>query len=548
MTSGPILTRLPRPNALTALCAAALSACVLAACGSSSPVVPPHPPQRPGAPLQSIFEDEHLLHADPSAALTQFKALGADRIRVFIQWNDVAPDPTSKVAPRFNASDPAAYPPAGWVIYDEIVRDAAAIGMPLDVTVGAPPPLWAAGPGAPHGAQRAAVWRPSAHDFGEFMTALGTRYSGHYTPPGASSPLPRVNFWAIWNEPNYGTYLAPQAIDDSRVEVAPRLYRHLVDDAWRALVATGHGPSTDTVLIGETAPRGLSGPAPGGKTYPGNFSGMMPLRFIRALYCVDASFAPLRGEQARLRGCPATAAASALFVARNPALFQAGGFADHPYPDAEAPTVPTTSEPDYADFAALGNLGRTLDRAAAAYGQHVQLPIYSTEFGYYTNPPFAGGLPIALAGKYLNESEYLSWINPRIRSYDQFLLVDPPVDESSFTTGLEFVNGQPKPSLAAYRMPIWLPVTSAPKGSDLQVWGAARPIGVAVPLKGSRQRIQIQLQQPGQGFRTVLTRAVGGVHGYFDVDVRFPGSGSVRLAWRSGKTFYYSRVVGIELR
>ncbi len=95
----------------------------------------------------------------------------------------------------------------------------------------------------------------------------------------------------------------------------------MVDAAWTALQQTGHGG--DTILFGELAPAGIhSGSI-------GNFNSMPPLRFLRALYCVDAAYKPLTGEQAALRGCPTTAAASARFAAQNPALFHASGIAVH---------------------------------------------------------------------------------------------------------------------------------------------------------------------------------------------------------------------------
>jgi hypothetical protein len=370
---------------------------------------------------------------------------------------------------------------------------------------------------------------------------VGTRYSGHYTPPGQHTPLPRVGFWSIWNEPNYGPYLAPQAIDHSTVEVSPMLYRGLLDAAWSALAATGHGPRTDTVLIGETAPRGQSGP-----NLPGNFAGMFPLRFVRALYCVDAGFRPLRGTAATRRGCPATAAASARFPAEHPALFRAGGFADHPYPDLLPPNVPTIGAPDAADFAGLGKLERTLDRAAAAYGRHPKLAVYNTEFGYRTDPPIQGDVPLATAARYLNQAEYLSWLDPRIASTDQYLLTDPPGNGlSAFVTGLEFANGTPKPYVFdAYRMPLYLPRTSASRGSSLQVWGCVRPVG-DLPRHAAGQRVAIQFARAGtQRYRTVRTVALSDPHGYFEVPVQFPGSGIVRLAWHG----LHSRPQPIRLR
>jgi hypothetical protein len=495
--------------------------------------------------MRSIFEDESLLHADPARALATFQRLGVDTVRVYIAWDDIAPDPDSPTVPAFDAVDPAAYPAAAWTLYDTIVRDAAARGIGIDLTVGSPPPLWAADRASMPPTRNCPChqWMPSARDFGAFMRAVGIRYSGHYVPPGASRPLPRVHFWSIWNEPNYGPYLAPQAVEHSTVEVAPRLYRNLLDAAWAALGATGHGPSTDTVLIGETAPRGIVG-----ERFPGNFSGMVPLRFIRALYCVGEDMKPLRGSAAAARGCPATASGSAGFTAAHPALFQATGFADHPYPDSLPPTVRTAGQPDYADFAALGNLERTLDAAAAAYGSHAHLPIYSTEFGYRTNPPFPGGLAPPLAAAYMNRAEYLSWRDGRIRSYDQYLLQDPPGSQTGFPTGLVYSSGVPKPSLAAYRMPLWLPVTRASHGTALQVWGGVRPAGFVARRTGRAQQVEIEFAATGsQTFRPVKSVTLTDPHGYFDVAVTFPGSGRVRLAWAGSGPHLHSRAQTITL-
>ncbi len=497
---------------------------LLSACGSSGP--PPLPHRFPSN-LQSIIEDQGLLQTNPAATLATFQRLGVDRVRVYVDWAQIAPDPNSRTEPTFDAADPAAYPAANWATFDEIIRDAAALRIGIDMTVGSPAPLWATGTGAPATSIHKDVWMPSAGDFGAFIRALGTRYSGRYVPPGASAPLPRVDFWSIWNEPNYGPYLAPQAIDDSKIEVSPRLYRGLLDAAWSALGATGHRPATDTILIGETAPRGINS-----GNHPGNFSGMVPLRFIRALYCVDRNFRPLVGTAAAQRGCPATASASASFKAENPALFEASGFADHPYQDALAPDDGAGDEPGDADFSALGDLERTLDRSAAAYGSDVQLPIYSTEFGY-SSPTFVSGAQAAI---YMNQAEYLSWLNKRIRSYEQYLLVDPPAD-SAFDTGLIAADGKPKPTLAAYRMPLWLPVTNAAAGGSLVVWGCVRPAPYYARITGRRQQVEVQFARAGGAFRTLRTVSLRDPHGYFVLDVKFPASGEVRLAWSgSGPT------------
>jgi hypothetical protein len=531
----------PRLAALLMLLCLAL---LIGGCGSRAVTV-----TRPAKlPLMSILQDDAVLQSNPAAILGPMHALGIQAVRTDVFWSHLAPDSASAKKPSFDASNPADYPASTWAVYDAIVRDAAADGIKVLFTVTGPGPLWAAGSDMPHTKNcPCGQWEPNGSDFEAFVHALGTRYSGHYVPPGASRPLPRVSFWSLWNEPNYGPNLAPQAIDHSKVEVSPRLYRGLLDAAWTGLQSSGHTSHTDTILIGETAPRGLTGP-----NLPGNFSGMVPLRFIRALYCVGSSYQPLRGSAASLRACPTTAAASRRFVAQNPGLFKASGWADHPYPDLLPPDVitPPPVGTDYADFAAIGNLEPSLDRAAAAYGQHPKLPIYSTEFAYKTDPPLAGWLRLPTAARYLNQGEYLSWLNPRIRSYDQYLLLDPPLASGSqFDTGLEFSSGAPKPDVyAAYRMPLWLPVTHGRRGSHLQVWGCVRPTDAVRRLTGRRQEVTVQFAPTGGGYRNLRTITLhGGSDCYFEDPVRFPSSGSVRLSWTASGHAIHSRVQTIRL-
>jgi hypothetical protein len=519
--------------ALVALAALIL---LLLSGSSSSPSSPSSPVLHPRkiGPI-SIFEADSQIDAAPVGTLELLRSLGVDRVRVFVPWGElpgrpsIAPDPSSKRAPSgFDAADPAAYPASGWAMYDAIDRASARTGVGVYFELGSPPPLWAAGPGAPRGTNPHPQWRPSAQQYGSFVHAIAQRYSGGYTPPGASSPLPRIDFWGIWNEPNYGVDLAPQAVDDSKVEVSPALYRGMLDAAWTALQATGHGQ--DTILIGELAPRGITT-----GNNPGNFSGMVPLRFVRALYCVDSSYRPLRGAAATARGCPATATGSAEFEHTNPALFRASGYAIHPYPQAAAPDVTTPNEPDYADLPALGNLEASLDRAVEAYGSDKRFSLYSTEYGYKTNPPYSGGVPIATAAGYENWAEYLSWRDPRVLSYDQYLLSDPSgTSGSDFATGIEFADGTPKPTLFdAYRMPLYLPKTSASSAKQaLEVWGCVRPALQARQLTNRVQHVEIQLQRaPGGQFTRIARIAIRDPHGYFDVARRFPASGAVRLRW-----------------
>lgn len=523
------LRRSARLTALGALCALALSAC-----GSS----PRHFTIR-RAPLISIFEAPLQLAATPGPTLDLLRRLGVDDVRVVLRWSTVAPAPSSRHKPkRFNAAAPGAYPPAGWSVYDAIIRAAAArhVGVLLDIS--GPAPIWASGRRAPAGGVPG-VWKPSAGEFRLFARAVGIRYSGHYRPVGADSPLPRVSFWSVWNEPNLGeANLAPQTLPKTRVESSPRMYRALLDAAWTSLQQTGH--SRDTILMGELAPYGVE------VMNPGNFGYMVPMRFVRALYCVDASLHPLRGSAAAQRGCPTTAAGSSQFAAENPALFQASGFAVHPYPSvATPPNVVLPDGPDFVYLATLPRLERFLDSVTRLYGHARQLVLYSTEYGYFTNPPLSGAASPQLAASYLNWAEYLTWRTPRLRSFDQYLLVDPqPGGPSNFVTGLEFFGGAPKPSYAAFRLPIYLPATRQRSGQSLEVWGCVRP---AHYIRHPRA-VRIELQAEGRGaFKTVASIPLTDHDGYFDTSVKFPASGRVRLAWSypGGQTIQ-SRLVAIR--
>jgi hypothetical protein len=63
---------------------------------------------------ESTFQDDALLvygtPSEQSNALDIMKALGADRVRVTVNWRLVAPDPDSTTKPKFDAADPNGRP------------------------------------------------------------------------------------------------------------------------------------------------------------------------------------------------------------------------------------------------------------------------------------------------------------------------------------------------------------------------------------------------------------------------------------------------------
>ena len=464
------------------------------------------------------------LYSNSGPNMDLLQRLGVGFVRLDMNWATVAPGASSRHKPAFDARDPNAYP--AMANYDALLRGLAARHIGVDLALVGRPPFWAEGPGAPSPGKQS-QWKPNAADYADFVHAVGTRYSGHFTPQGASHPLPRINFWSVWNEPNIGTNLAPETPHlGSDVEVAPGLYRGLINAAWTSLHATGHG--NDRILIGELAPAGARF-----KGAPGPIGAMAPLRFLRALYCVDANYQKLTGTQASERGCPVTAAASAQFAAQNPGLFKASGLAVHPYSFTSLPpNVRIPDEPDYAELAAVPTLESTLDRLQQAYGSSEKFPIWSTEFGYITNPPNDQyTITPARAAYYLNWAEYMTWQDPRIKSFDQFLINDPP-GTTVFSTGLMTATGAPKPALDAFRMPLYLPRTSGTAKQPLLVWGDVRPAPAAARHTHHGQQVQIQFKPASGGKFTTLTEVpLSDPHGYFEIRQAFPSSGSVRLRW-----------------
>jgi hypothetical protein len=484
----------------------------------------------------SMFQDDPAIESNPQYALGQVRQLGGTMVKLWLNWSQVAPARYSRRPPRhFNASNPSAYPRGAWNVYDRVVRDAAAKGIGVNFDIGIGAPIWATGPGAPRDGQHHFNWEPSPSAFGAFVRAAARRYSGTFRPSGSSTPLPRVSFWSIWNEPNLGFQLAPQGVPGHlRIENSGRLYRGLLNAAWTALHQTGHGQ--DTILMGDLGPRGNS--------FFGVFSSMKPLQFLRALYCVDSHYRQLRGSAAALRGCPTTARASRRFRAQNPALFSASGLALHFWSRWYAPNVDFEHDPDYAGLPQIPHVQKILDTLQRAYRSNKKLSIYNTEYGYLTDPPNPDvgypGHPFpspATAAAWLNWAEYLEWKNPRIQSFAQYVLADSPSltpgPYTGWSSGLITYKGEQKPTYGAWRMPLYLPSTSTYQGGSLEVWGCLRPARYAITETGQGQTAQIQFAPSGSSdYTTVATAGVNDPNNcYFDRRIQFPGSGTVRVQW-----------------
>lgn len=410
-----------------------------------------------------------ILNGAPEAALDEVAALGASAIRIQLAWNQVAPDPTSATAPAFNATDPNAYPPGAWAVYDRAIDAARARGLKVLLTITGGAPRWAT---ARH---RDFLTSPSATAFGRFATAVGRRYGA------------KVSWWSIWNEPNLGKLLKP-----IKGLASARIYRQLYLKAYSGL-RTAHVGAP--ILLGELAPRG---------NHYRDIGTIAPLRFLRAVLCLDGRY------RRAGRGC-----------ARVPTQ----GLAIHPYTTAAGPRF-VPPNPDDITIAVLSRLTSALDRAAAAGALARRLPVYVTEFGVQSYPDRVFGVSLAQQADYRSLGEYLTWRNPRVRSFSQYLLRDDPTNaggHSAFESGLFLYQGyRPKPSLEGFRLPL---VVVAGRGGRGTLWGFVRPAhGVAGALS-------LQFADPHHGWRTLGVQRYG-ASGYWTRRVTTRPGRAWRVRWR----------------
>ncbi|HVS28317.1 MAG TPA: alpha-amylase family protein [Solirubrobacteraceae bacterium] len=459
------------------------------------------------ATQESIFQDGARLEdadaATQAHALDLLKGLGVDTVHALVIWSHYAPSPDAAAKPSFNAGDPAAYPTGVFDKLDSLVKQATARGIGVILTPTSPIPSWASdckGSIAKRFGKFQACL-PNATAFEDFVTAVGKRYTGSF------AGLPRVTRWSIWNEPNIRGWLAPQFAKSGKQVVfgAAIRYRALALAGISGLHAAGHG--ADQVMIAELAPIGV---------LKGNASShaAAPEGFLREVFCLNGRGKAYHGTIAKTHGCkPAP-------------RFAINAITHHPYTRGGSQPPDQKPAPGEITLAKIDRLYRVLGQAARARRIPAQLPVYFTEYGFQTDPPDTiFGLPLDKQSLYLNESDYVAWLDPRIHGVGQYLINDDGA-LGGFQTGLQFADGTPKPSLAAYKLPIFV-ISS---GGKITVFGQVRP-------GGEGETLQIQ-NDAGGAFQPVQAVQTG-PRGYFNVAV--PDlSGQWRLAWTTaaGQTFY----------
>jgi hypothetical protein len=483
-------------------------------------------PARASPTQESLVEDERqMLQSGPAVlaqALDDTVVLGADGVRAVVRWRDFAPAPDAARRPAgFDPGDPRDYEPERWDPLDDLVRGTAARGLSLLLSPSTPTPAWASGCQGPVSVRR--VCAPDAREYGAFLRALGRRYSGTYADENQDrAALPRVRRWSFGNEPNQASWLRPQQARRGGLvySSAAVFYRRLVRAGIAALRAGGHG--RDQILLGETSPIGRRRGRPATRNTP-------PAMFVRGLLCIDRRGRPLRGARAAAYEC------------RRARRLRVTGFAHHPYTQGGSrPPTDRGRKATEITISSAGRLERILDAAARLGRIPRRLPIHYTEHGFQSNPPdVTFGVPLARQAAYMNQSDWIAFRDPRVRTVAQYKLVDDPV-VSSFQSGVRFTDRRPKPAYDAYRLPLWI----ARKGAArLRVYGQVRPLA-----PGAATRVELQNAPLGGGaFRTVATLAVGS-HPFLRTVPRFEGR--FRLAWTppDGGPPLYSRAATIAPR
>jgi hypothetical protein len=188
---------------------------------------------------------------------------------------------------------------------------------------------------------------------------------------------------------------------------------------------------------------------------------------------------------------------------------------------------------DDATLSGIPRLTSALDRAAAVYGQATRFPIWTTEYGYQTDPPDPTiGVSFARQAAWLDEATYLAYRNPRVVSFAQFLLVDDgplrqykardPRYWGTFQSGLVTLSGQHKPAYESFKRPI----SVARAGRGLRVFGQLR-----TAPDGQRPAAEIQFRARGAKAWRAVAHAAADEHGFVLVTLARVRSGSYRISW-----------------
>jgi len=379
--------------------------------------------------------------ADTATQFKRIRAAGAKYVEIRMYWRSVAPSGSTQPA-GFQATNPAD-PNYKWGHYDSTVRAAAAAGLKPRLAITSAPD-WAEGSG--RGSAKEGTYKPSPSALANFMTAAATRYSGSF------ESLPRVQYWAVWNEPNLNTFMAPQVV--KRKAFSPGWYRSMLNAAADAI----HGVNSSNVVTGgETAPFGKTS---------ATRNATMPITFMENVLCVKEKKVVNKKTKAVTYKYKSACKTKTKFDV----------WAHHPYTQGG----PTTKAKRHGN-ASLGNMGEMRQVLNAAIkANHVRsskrVRLWVTEFSWDSKPPDRKGVPIALETRWVSQMLYQMW-SSGVSLVTWFILRDQPMSTSPFQSGLYYAGShgistdKAKPILRAFRFPFVAMPRTANGKTTVQLWG-----------------------------------------------------------------------------
>ena len=211
---------------------------------------------------------------------------------------------------------------------------------------------------------------------------------------------------------------------------------------------------------------------------------MAPLRFLRALYCVDADYKPLSRRGRHRARLPGDGGRLRAVRRREPGLCsRRPGSPITPIRRGCRPTSATPNEPDYAELAAIDRARARCSTGCSACTGHTKRS-RSGRPSSATRPrrPIPGAGTVSPPGRRLLPQLVrvpAPGGSPRSAPMTSTCCSDPPRQRPyGFATGLLTSTGAPKPGYYAFRMPLYLPVTETAQGPSARRVGrraARRP-------------------------------------------------------------------------
>ena len=196
-------------------------------------------PAAAASPRQTVtFEaPRELLSASTrEATLDQIASFGVTDVRQLVYWRDYAPEPDSRRGRASTRRDPAAYGADKWDNLDGLIAAAKAQGVAVTLTITGPVPRWVT---RRRTTSPTRTRRSTARSRPRSAAATATR-----SARGRSGTSPTSRSSSSRSTRTGKPY-------------SPKLYRKLYQAAYAGLRSTAAN-ADDTILIGETSPRGNS--------------------------------------------------------------------------------------------------------------------------------------------------------------------------------------------------------------------------------------------------------------------------------------------------